>query len=361
MLENTPDSGASGQAGAMGDGGQFDAGGSAPDRGDMGGQVGGPDLGGTPTTPTDAQEDRAVSPCTTGRLRFLEHQRTFPNVVISFDRSSSMSTAFGGGTRLNVAQQAVRDAVRPYQAAVMFGYQEFPVIPVNNQTCIGGAGCCAGKPIFPVRYNYNEIEFKMNECEMRGTCSTSASTPTAAALAGARSAFNSASNDRFILLVTDGEPSCPRGRDMMTACEDATFEVGTLNNNSNVKTVVFGVGDEVASSRCLDSMAAAGGMPRPGIPRYYAARDTATLRQSLSDVVKTIATRSCHINVLSPPDPAEQVSLIFDDNPVVRDPTKMSGWDFDGPATIQITVFGEPCEQIQAGRVRDIDVIAKCQ
>jgi len=353
LLENPPPEGGTG-----GDIGQADAGG-AGDRGNAGG---GTD-GGPPAVPGDARDDRpAVAPCTAPR-RFLEFRITHPSVVIAFDRSSSMSTPFGDSTRLRVAQQAVRDAVRTYQGGVLFGYQEFPT---GDTMCMGGAGCCASRPTLPVLSNYDQIDSKMNECEMRGNCSTAASTPTAEALERCRAAFTSTGNsasDGYVLLVTDGEPSCPRGRNMMTPCEDANFEATTLNNISGVKTVVVGVGEDVAHSECLNDLASAGGMPRPGMLRYYAGRDPFLVRQQVGDAVEMVARRNCHIDVLSPPDPAETVTMSFAGRKIERDPTGKNGWNFDGNTTISISVFGDACQQLAKGQVqnRDIKLLSECR
>jgi hypothetical protein len=274
-----------------------------------------------------------------------------------------MSTPFGDSTRLRVAQQAVRDPVRTYQGGVRFGYLEFPI---GSAMCMGGAGCCASKPTQPVLYNYDTVDMKMNDCEMRGTCSTAASKPTAEALELCRAHFNTTGNgvsDGYVLLVTDGEPSCPRGRNMMTACEDASFEVAKLNNDSNVKTVVVGVGEDVARSDCLNDLASAGGMPRAGMPRYYAGRDPFLVRQQIGDAVEMIAKRACHIDVLSPPEPAETVTLSFEGHLIDRDPTGKNGWNFDGNTTIQISVFGDACQALATGRVRDgqVKLLSECR
>jgi hypothetical protein len=289
-------------------------------------------------------------------------RRNHPYLVISFDRSSSMGTPFGDGTRLSITQQAVRDVVKTFQGAVYFGYQEFPV---NGAACPGGPSCCASTVSAPVVDSFDLVDRKMNECEMRGTCSTSPSTPTAEALSQCRAVYNtsgSSANDRFILLVTDGEPSCGRPRDMMSPCQDAIIELTTLNNDLNIKTAVVGVSEEVAHSDCLNDMASAGGMPRPGAQSYYAGRDPMLLRQYIGETVRSIARRSCRIDVLSsPPDPAETVTLLFDNKPVQRDTNEKNGWNFDGTTTVQINLFGEACDQLLFRGVREIKLFSECR
>lgn len=308
------------------------------------------------TNGTDLREDRS---CTGSQFHDVSRVKVY--TIVSFDRSSSMSTPFGEGTRLSVGQQALREAIRPYQNAVRFGYNEFPG---NTTTCTAALGCCAGNVLIPVEGNADSIERKMADCENRpGTCITAATAPIAEALTRCRSAFaNTSSGDRYILLVTDSEPSCPRGRDMMSACEDASSEAGDLNNNSSIKTIVVGVGDEVAHSDCLNDIASAGGAPRPGNPmqQFYPARDSTSLKTYIGEIIRNMAKRTCQLDVLEIPDDPERVSLYFAGREIPRDRANRNGWNFDG--AIKITVYGAHCEMLQSGRIpdREIKLVSAC-
>ena len=74
-------------------------------------------------------------------------------------------------------------------------------------------------------------------------CARSAPAPTAAALASCARFFGMVDQgvrNRYVLLVTDGDPDCAGASS--DACKDAQFQVSTLANPSNVTTIVVGLG-----------------------------------------------------------------------------------------------------------------------
>ena len=44
---------------------------------------------------------------------------------------------------------------------------------------------------------------------------------------------------------------------------------------------------------------------------------------------------------------------------VDRDPTHMSGWDYD-PATNRVTFYGPACDSIQSGEVETVSIVFGC-
>ncbi|MGC4113646.1 MAG: VWA domain-containing protein [Myxococcales bacterium] len=138
-------------------------------------------------------------------------------------------------------------------------------------------------------------------------------TPTSAALdqVGALPEMNDGTRRRFVVLLTDGDPTCPV-QDATQAAYDSntSLAVDSLNRlrANGVETFVIGFGSDVSPAR-LDRLAAAGGKPRPSgtcanpanptgprIPcQYYDASDLPTLNATF-DEIASVAQGELHGN-----------------------------------------------------------------
>jgi hypothetical protein len=298
--------------------------------------------------------------CPGAEITRLNFSVRSPVVVIAFDRSSSMNSPFGAGTRLSVEQQLLRTLMMMYQGAVQFGYLEFPA----GASCGGSAGCCASDITLPRPGNAAAVGDAMNACMGSSTgCVTSDATPTASAIGVARQFYGDfGGKDRYVLLTTDGEPSCTKDGSVSpaNACMQAASEIAMLSS-TGVRTIVVGVGEDVGNSACLDKMARAGGAePSTSSPFYYAARDPLLLTTQLSDIVRGLAKNACHIDIdprSAPADPT-RIELSLKGVSIPRDPANKDGWNFDGGSSLKITIYGPSCDKLLGFDPRnDVDVI----
>ncbi len=127
-------------------------------------------------------------------------------------------------------------------------------------------------------------------------------TPTAAAIQVATSYLmtRSSPSRRYLLLVTDGEPSCtgnpPNGGNTIAAQSDALNAV-TAAAQAGIHTFVVGVAtNRTSDSGNLSALALAGLEPRndfrPGAPRYYAAQTQDELFSALNAITSGIGPTS---------------------------------------------------------------------
>ncbi|HTA19193.1 MAG TPA: hypothetical protein VK989_07855 [Polyangia bacterium] len=376
MLEPalTPDAAANGDAGASGGNG---AGGHMNgDAGADGGAGNGGNAGSSGNRTDGGRADGAF--CAGGQIQQLNFMMRTPDVVFSVDRSAGMQTWFGTGSRLQVIQDQIDALVAKYQKLVRFGYEEFPS-SAGMGMCSGGQGCCAGAVIVPP--TENALKFIDN---VRTSCTTTAGTagmgggssggppsgcasqtsrPTADALSKCEKTFATlaafpTSGDRYVILMTGGEPSCLISDPTSTPCGDAVNAVIKLKNNDSVGTAVFGVGEEAMGSACLDQLALAGGLESGGAsPYFHLALTPTALTAALSPVVETIAEQACQIDVLRPPADPTKVSLLFDGVAVVQD--GVDGWDFDAGSTVKITIHGAACATLLQDAPH-VDLVSGC-
>ena len=123
---------------------------------------------------------------------------------------------------------------------------------------------------------------------------------------------------------------------------------------------MLGFGSE-ADPVALGQFADAGGHPKndPADPKhhYYDASDAAGLATALDAIIKS--TIGCKLALAEVPPDASEIYVFFDKQPVPRDPTHASGWDYDA-ALNQIVFYGASCAALEAGTVADVQVVFGC-
>ncbi len=370
--------GSSGTGGGSGTGGSGTGGISGTGGGGSsgtGGGSGGPDAGRDSFTLSEGgmtcgqqQTDIPYSPST-------------PDVLIVFDHSGSMDFVFGGG---KTRYQAERDILKPLVAMhanrVRWGFERFPI----RENCESTTGCCAEQVCIPpaldntakVHAGIDDMHpfcpqlpepppnppcgggSGQNGCPSSGT--GTGATPSNAALRAANefyAGFIDGIVDRYVLLSTDGDPSCKVGVDL---CQESVDQIKRLLNQG-VKTIVLGLSPDVANSACLQRMGAAGGGPRAnGNPSFYPARDPAALNTFLQEIVSGIAKPPCHINLNAMPIDRDRVAVFFDGKQIPRDPGRSNGWEYDASDPKKILLYGSYCANVESFMVSTVDVKFGC-
>jgi hypothetical protein len=302
----------------------------------------------------------------------LGYEARAADILVLFDRSSSMTTAFGAGTRYSVEAGLLSDLVGVYQDKLRFGFQPFPA----KSPCAGHApGCCVEPPAVPVGPDQGDAVADA----VGGAAPVSGATPTPEALrlAGAYfAALGDGVTGRYVLLSTDGHPSCgadgrlaqPDVRDangawVAGACHDALVEVEALVA-AGVKVIVLGIGGPSAggpgeTAGCLEALAVAGGMPRAdGRPSFYPAADPEGLEAALQQIFGGVSRPPCDLTLnVTPADP-DRVAVFLDGREIPRDASQ--GWSFAGADPRHIVINGEYCKRLQRFQVTSIVVRGGC-
>lgn len=299
------------------------------------------------------------------------------DVLVLFDRSGSMSGAFGNGTRYSIEAAILKDLIATYQDKLRFGFQAFPA----KGPCPEGyvVGCCAAAPSVSVDLNTaNEIAAAID-----GASPVSGNTPTAQALRLAREHYvandRGADESRYVILSTDGRPSCAisgalaepflydvDGNRTGGACWDALVEMEALVS-LGVKVVVLGIGLQPdqdpgggGQTSCLEELALAGRAPRAGPgPSYYPAADPQMLEKALQTIFGGITPPSCLLQLDRAPPTVGDVSVFMDGREIPRN--RVQGWEFDSiDDTRYIRVYGEYCRRLERFQVATVEVRHGC-
>ncbi len=291
------------------------------------------------------------------------------DVLILLDRSGSMETAFGSGTRYQAISAALASVVQTYASHVRFGFQEMP----GRQGCDSSslAACCVSPPLVPVADGNAEAIV----AAVSAAAPLDGNTPTAGALRAAREYYQGLDDgvdNRYVLLATDGVPNCDiagalapsaTSNDRSAGCADAVAEVDALVG-LGIRVIVLAMGQELAddvndSIACLDALAHAGGASAsPGSPGFYATTDPEDLEFAIEQIFGGVTSPSCRIQLTQIPDhySVRDEAVLLDGQPI--DP---GNWVWDKsqkPPSVVIT--GSDCERIQHFQVSQITVKFLC-
>ena len=199
-----------------------------------------------------------------------------------------------------------------------------------------------------------------------GRTNTGSPTPTRNGVnaAAAYMATLTDTNPKYLLLATDGEPTCNPDlpASMMNTADSEGAQTAVTNAfNMGFKTFVVGIGDTMGAAT-LDQMAINGGMPQSGAATsFYQVTDTASLVAALQTILGRVG--SCQFNIGLAPNSMTSNDLIDvfgDGDPIRQDTTHTDGWDYSNPQHTAIEVFGPRCDAVKAGTIMNVTVTFRC-
>ena len=272
--------GADGEAGAAGDDGTTGGGGTGGASGN-GGSSGSSGTGG----------------CETGTA----------DVLILLDRSASMqdppeevATTL---PKWDLTVPPLVEALATTTAPIRWGLKTFPEGDLNTSAC--AAGSVTSRIDVPIADDNAEAVRQA----ILATTPDGASTPTGDAMrqAAAHLMALPSQNPKYILLVTDGEPSCINvsetnpGSEGQEAARPYAIRAVTETLDDGIATFVLGIGtNRETAKNTLDGLAVAGGRPVPEVnpleSLFYLANDADGATDALDSIVASAS--SC------PPPPA---------------------------------------------------------
>lgn len=312
--------------------------------------------------PEDAGADAAPVGCTPGSFTLA---KALPTVMFVLDRSGSMGFSFGStGTRWSVLSSGLAKALPSVDGRMQIGVLLFPDAASRRDL---GCAISGAASLLPKTGNVKPLLNLMMSSTPAG------GTPTAAALDGANKALlsvRSSRSARAMVLATDGGPNCNGGLDPRTcACSDSA--VGCRFNanqcldqdrtvarlasyaSQGVPTYVIGIGSDT-SEATLDAMAVAGGRPRSGAHRYYAA----TSEQELDAALVTIRDNVGACTYLTPsvPDAEGHLALTIDGKLVPFDGA--NGWSWIDQSNGEIVLSGAACDRVTGAELNVVATVS---
>jgi hypothetical protein len=305
----------------------------------------------------------------------LTAKPTTPDILIVLDRSGSMQR----DGRWVPSVQAVRGITADLQSKVNFGLALFPDQPVlpDINACLmqadptmclnqalqglGMAGVCTpGKIVVPVGPNTAALIGTTLD-----TTISQGGTPTGETLQNLVGTFGMIPMDpdkipapRFVLLVTDGQPTCPNGGGENTTQPDIDLANDGIDKllALGVRTYVIGYdtsgpGNEMFAS-VLDGFAMRGGT---GDTMHRPVENEQSLRDELQRIAGDVV--SCSFVLDKAPPRADYVLVKIDGVQVNLDDP--NGWHLIGDRTVELT--GSTCEMLKSPGNHQVDAEVRCQ
>ncbi len=281
----------------------------------------------------------------------LQPESTAPNLLLVVDRSGSM--------RHPIAETSTQSKIDDTRAAlgllldqgdgsINFGLLTYP----DNGSCGGGSISvgCAESSVPTIKSRIDAL-----------TADGGTPTGPALALAADYAPLQDESRQSFVVLLTDGKPTCPDGGGSEETDSDAraAVDAAAALHRQAVDAFVVGIGQDLnaANPQVLNDMAVAGGRPRAGAVKYYQANSLSQLNLVLSDI--SAAVFGCTFTLNPRPEDPGALWVQFDEQLVVKDPEHQNGWDYDAERN-QVTAYGAACTLLQSGQVQEVEIWMGC-
>ena len=299
-----------------------------------------------------------------------------PEILILLDRSGSMNEDINGGTcndggigvgsncgatsKWALILPAINQVVMETEADVNWGLKFFPDSTTNS--C--NVSTTAAVPVGAGNAGAIASAIMVSTSANGGVMTGYNNTPTRSGMVGATTYLQSVTttNPKFILLATDGVPTCsaigPGGMDD-TAAEAAVSSA----NTAGFKTFVVGIATGGSADLTLSRLANVGGLPRQGTPSYYPVSTAADLAAAVRTFIGAANTCTFQVGPAPTDDGTTDVNriVVYGDGVEIKiDTTHTNGYDYTDSTHQSIEVHGPLCDQIKTGAIKEVKVDFIC-
>jgi hypothetical protein len=290
-------------------------------------------------------------------LENFKLEKTPPDLMLVLDRSSSMNepvaSAGAGATLWTETLAAVDTVVMNTQTGVNWGLKLFP-LPTGCQVS-------AAEEVAVAPNNYMPV---IDKARMTGTNTTaggnSGGTPTDTAVKNATTYLTgllaTRKNPKYLLLATDGEPTCGNGANISdSAARPLAIAAIQAAVAAGFKTYVIGISIDPQGIATLNDMAVAGGVPRNDpMTKFYPVANKADLVTALTAITGQVT--NCVFPLSKPPPVPSNVKVTVDGTKVEEN--MMNGWSYTSN-NMAIQFNGALCEQIKTGNAQ-VNIVFGC-
>jgi hypothetical protein len=193
-------------------------------------------------------------------------------------------------------------------------------------------------------------------------------TPTGAAVTVAADHLRMlpATSRKYILLATDGQPSCygtagALGQDTNQA-RTAALNAVTASAQAGIHVFVVGVVTKPTDTMTLNMLAVAGlearPDPNPLATKFYQATTQTELSRALEAITGVVST--CVFPLSKTPPAPDKIAVKVSGVKAPQDPTHLNGWDYTNAQQTEIQVYGSWCEMIRTTAANMVEITFGC-
>lgn len=358
--------GAGGAGGAAGSSSAGSAGSVAPGSGGTGGSgaTGGTSIIETP----DAGDMQGAGGEQCGVQQF-DLERRAPQVLLLLDRSASMQDPpdeeAGGAPKWDHIVPALLEVIASTRTTVSWALKVFP--EGQGDECVEGSVTDAVPVAFGEGDDVSVLQAKADEvlAAVMATADEGNGTPTGDAVAASAAYLSTltSTNRKFILLATDGEPSCAGTTEGQEEARPYATDAVTAAHEQGFDTFVVGVATTKENAQiALNDMATAGGQPLPNTnplaTKFYLGNNQAELAAALNAITVVVADCQFPLTTLAPDPYNVRVSVSTEKVP--PDVTSQNGWNYTDDTKGVIEVYGPWCDQIKSSGASSVNIVYGC-
>lgn len=324
--------------------------GGTPNLGNLSGNGGSISIG-----PTGGTPEQVVDNGECAQQNFVLASKP-ADVLLVLDRSKSMiehTVPPDNKTRWDAVVAGLTSVITATDASVSWGLKFFP----EGE----GSECTALTDMIPAEIAPGNAA-KVNGL-ITSTMALGNGTPTGDAINKATAYLTKrGASNQFIVLATDGQPSCPSGGD---AAQAFAVQAITAAKAAGFPTYVIGVVDPVADKSTpprLNAMAEAGGTSisdNPIADKFFQAYSQEQLTAALQAVTGQVA--SCVFEFDKKPPDETNIAVKVNGALVTQDKTKVEGWDYTSDQYMGLELHGEACKQVKDATDNKVDIIFGCK
>jgi hypothetical protein len=280
-------------------------------------------------------------------------------VLLLLDRSASMEDPPQGGTgsKWSVVVPGLSEVINQTNGEVSWGLKTFP----EGE----GSECIASSVTDAIDVKIAPMNGKAVTDQIMMTTDKGNGTPTGDAIKHAVTYFDSLkatdANPKYILLATDGEPSCPGGQSTARPYAADAIKAAAM---AGYHTFVVGVSTTKATATAaLNDMAIAGlearADPNPLSTKFYLANTKDELVTSLKVITGVVS--DCTFPLGEAPPVPENIGVRVGTKLAPKDTTHTDGWDYTGPDNMTVKVYGSWCDQIKTSAANTVQMVFACK
>ena len=290
------------------------------------------------------------------------------DILLVLDRSASMKDPINdtstAPSKWSVVVPTLSSVVNSTDTSVLWGMKSFPEG--------SGSACVAGSVTSNIDVKVAATNATAVTAAITATTDEGNGTPTGDAINAAVTYLSmlTDTNPKYILLATDGEPSCAAIPSSEGTSAARPYAVTAVMNakTAGFPTFVIGIGTTSSDTTTLNQLGDAGGevpagASNPLAPHFYLASDMTTLTSALGAITGQIST--CLFPLASPPpvrNDGTKVGVYVGASMtrIKYDATMTDGWAYTDANDTAIQVFGNSCAMIQAAGAGAVQIIFGC-
>ncbi|HOX45200.1 MAG TPA: vWA domain-containing protein [Myxococcota bacterium] len=279
----------------------------------------------------------------------LEASSVPPNMLLVVDKSGSMDDLTSAGSnrsKMDDLKDAVNALLTQGDGQIRFGWMAYP----NDSECEPGR--------VSVQIGDDTVGTIQNRLDW---LNANGGTPTGTSLEVADDylvGLADAMHRSFVVLITDGMPTCPNGDGSRPNDQDNQLALDAVTSlrGHGFDTFVIGLGSNLNDTNpdLLNDMAEAGGWPQAGAVKYFQANSLDQLNAVLTQIGGQVI--GCNLALNQVPEYPNYLFVFFDGVAVPRD----GNWTYNA-ANNTIEFTGAYCEQLRGGTVGKVDVLMGCR